>query len=453
MFCALAALSGCDEKADADADPDMPGRTASTLEWRACGKGQCAELEVPLDSRAPEAGTVSIAVKRIEADRAPYRGLLFINPGGPGMPSKGFVGDNADVLRAVFPGFDVIGLDPRGTGDSQGIQCDSGLGLGSAYAAGKTAAVLGVYREAAERCAAANRPLFDHLGTNQVIDDIDLVRQALGAEELNFLGISYGTRLAAEYARKYPEHARAVVLDATVPPSGDFVELVEGQFDALLETNRHFFEHCADGTLDCPPEPQRAFDDYVAGLDPAQADGFLKAWQLYLTMPFGPAILAEALSDGFTASSGGGMEVMLPGSNVDSLVNLAIHCTDSTGAPLTASEAEAEMARFEALSPTFAPLGLLSLACAGFPPARDPVPTGAFTPRIAPLIIGGGEDILTPFAWAEETALEIHGASLLRSEHFGHSAISYGSRCVFDEVRAFLVDPRPLPAGSSCGNP
>jgi pimeloyl-ACP methyl ester carboxylesterase len=454
VFCTLLGLSGCDDRADADADPDMPGRAQSSLEWRDCGKGQCAELVVPLDSRAPEAGTVSIAVNRLRADRAPYRGVLFVNPGGPGLPGKAFVEANADNLRAIFLGFDIIGFDPRGTGDSQGIHCATELDVENAYAGGNTTAVLGVLREEGERCAAANRPLIDHLGTNQVIDDVDRIRAALGSEELNFLGISYGTRLAAEYARTYPEHTRAVVLDATVPPSGDFLELVHGQFDALVEAHHEFFEACSDGYIDCPSEPERVFDSYLASLDPKQASKFLRIWQALLTVPFGPPILAEALRDGFAEPSSGEMDgAEAPLAAIDTIVNLTIHCTDSTRTPLTTSEAEAEMARFEAISPTFVGTALLSLACSAFPIRRDPVAHGAFTPRIAPLVVGGVADILTPFAWAEEAALEIRGASLLVSEHFGHSAMSYGGPCALATIRDFFVDPKPLPEGATCPGP
>lgn len=450
VLCAVFALSGCDDRADADADPDLPGRAASSLEWRDCGKGQCAELVVPLDSRAPEAGTVSIAVNRIRADRTPYRGVLFVNPGGPGLPGKSYVDANADVLRGTFLGFDIIGFDPRGTGDSQGIHCATDLALGSAYAEGKTAAVLEVLKAEGERCAAANRPLIDHLGTNQVIDDIDRIRHAVGSEELNFVGISYGTRLASEYARKYPEHTRAVVLDATVPPSGDFLELVQGQFDALLEAHAGLFEACRAGLLDCPPEPQRVFETYLASLDVEEGLKFLRVWQSLLTLPFGPPILAEGLRDGFAGPANADMAAAQPRSTIDTIVNLTIHCTDSTRAPLTASEAEAEMERFRGLSPTFAGTALSSLACSAFPIERDPIATGAFAPRIAPLVVGGVADILTPLAWAEETALEIRGASLLTSEHFGHGALSYGGPCAVAAIRDFLVDPKPLPEGATC---
>jgi pimeloyl-ACP methyl ester carboxylesterase len=451
IFCALVALGGCSDAGDADPGPD--GNAASTLVWRNCGKGQCAELAVPLDPRAPEVGTVSIALNLIRANPSPSRGVLFVNPGGPGLPGKEFVEANADALRSLLPGFDLVGFDPRGTGDSQGIHCQSELDLAGAYLVGKTQAVLRTLEEAAQRCAESRRPLFDHLGTNRVVDDIELLRQALGSEELNFLGISYGTRLAVEYARKYPERARAVVLDAAVPPSGDFIELVEGQFEALLEMHQKFFQACSEGVFDCPPEPERVFDEYVGSLEPAQAAGFVRKWQSFLSTAFGPAILAEALRNGFTGSSMDGMQVMLPDANIDAFVNLAIHCTDSTRGPFTPSEAEAEMAYFETQSPTFASLGLLSLSCVALPVARDPVATGAFTPRIAPLIIGGIADILTPYVWAEESALELRGASLLTSEHFGHSAMSFGSRCVFDEVRDFLIDPEPLPVGATCPSP
>ena len=147
------------------------------------------------------------------------------------------------------------------------------------------------------------------------------------------------------------------------------------------------------------------------------------------------------------------MDAAQPLVAIDTIVNLTIHCTDSTRAPLTTWEAEAEMARFERLSPTFAGTALHSLACSAFPITRDPVAHGAFTPRIAPLIVGGVADILTPLAWAEETALEIRGASLLTSEHFGHSAISYGGPCAIATIRDFFVDPKPLPEGTLCPGP
>src|SRR6185295_13754061 len=141
-----------------------------------------------------------------------YRGVVLVNPGGPGAPGKSFVASLAQPLRQQFPGFDFIGFDPRGVGQSAPLGCSAGAAV-DVDAIMKTSGIAGwieLLRTESERCAAENGPLFQHVGSNQVVADMDRIREALGEEELNYIGLSYGTRLGALYAQAFPEHARAV---------------------------------------------------------------------------------------------------------------------------------------------------------------------------------------------------------------------------------------------------
>jgi pimeloyl-ACP methyl ester carboxylesterase len=455
-LCACAALIACGGEDDETTDLDDSGRPAGSLAWRACGSAQCAEVQVPIDHAAPELGTLPIAINRVLADGfVPYRGVLLINRGGPGADGKSFVEGNSQGLRAAFPGFDFVGFDPRGTGESRPLDCALDADLASEYEQGSASAVQAAVKAEGERCAGASRPLFDHMGSNQVVDDIDLIRRALGHQEINFLGISYGTRLGVLYARKYAESARAVVLDAPITPSGDFVELVEGQFDALLGAHQAFFAACAARVLDCPPEPERVFESVVErAKESGELDHFVSLWHVLLTTPTGRELMAQGLREEAGQIPGAMMAGMPPAEelvpDINGAANFTIHCSDNTRAPPSAIEAEAIMARFESLSAAFASLGLLALRCGAWPVANDAIPTGPFTPRVPPLVIGGTQDILTPYAWAEEQSLALGGASLLQSQHYGHGAISWGSRCVAERIRDYLEDPRPLPAGLSC---
>ena len=49
------------------------------------------------------------------------------------------------------------------------------------------------------------------------MDDIDEIREALGYEQVNLYGVSYGTRAALVYLRQHSEHVRAAILKGVAP--------------------------------------------------------------------------------------------------------------------------------------------------------------------------------------------------------------------------------------------
>ena len=89
-----------------------------------CESGfECATLEVPLDYTDPAGDTIDLALLRVPAtgDRI---GSLVVNPGGPGAPGTDYAAQAESALRRpLLDAYDVVGFDPRGTGDSSPVDC------------------------------------------------------------------------------------------------------------------------------------------------------------------------------------------------------------------------------------------------------------------------------------------------------------------------------------------
>ena len=130
-----AAVLGC-VAAFAAATPGFANASVSArgIQWHGCGPElppnlQCGELSVPLDYARPRGATTKLGFARLPAqDRARRVGSLIINPGGPGAAGSSFVAIEALGRHLWHPAlhrrFDLIGMDPRGTGLSAPIQCD-----------------------------------------------------------------------------------------------------------------------------------------------------------------------------------------------------------------------------------------------------------------------------------------------------------------------------------------
>jgi pimeloyl-ACP methyl ester carboxylesterase len=436
-------------------------RPADPLAWTPCGATECATLQVPLDRDVPDGETITIAINRSRADDdVPYRGLIIYNPGGPGLPGRATIEASAVLLRDFLPGFDVVGFDARGTGGSTPVPCTIDVDPARVYAEAGVGAAIATYGELGSLCAEGSGALLDHLGSQEVVRDIDHIRSALGHEVINFWGVSYGTRLGALYAQTFPQHTRALVLDAPMAPRADYVELVDGQFDALLLAQAAFFDACAAGELSCPAEPEAAFEQLLAAADEQEGlrDLVVRVWALSLSSPFGRQSLAQLLTSGGMDVEPAMGAVIDPGvmsllSTLNLATNFSVHCADDATPPLDAAQGEALMASFLERSSVFVTQGVPALACAGWPGAPDPVPALAFEASVPPLVIAGSQDSLTPLAWGEEMAGALGGSRLVVSEHYGHGALAFGGPCIGSVFRSYLEDLTLPPAGTRCPAP
>jgi pimeloyl-ACP methyl ester carboxylesterase len=457
--------------------PSSP--TPFELSWRSCGISgtrtvECAELQVPLDYDNPESERILIALNRIvvPAD-VERRGTLLYNPGGPGGSGKEVARVLASIgsFDAIAPGFDIVGFDPRGVGDSSALECE----FIDDFLAGDTGttpedAMMEMVSEygletaiedwawLSEQCRDYWGELFDHMGSNDVVRDIDAIRAALGEEKLNFLGASYGTRLGALYAQTFPERVRAIVLDAPVAPRASIVEQVQGQFDELLVVHEAFFTECDAGRIACPPDARALFDAFVASADSLGIlSQMLDNWQMGLSYSFGTDYLPFVLDQQATQPTAEWMygHIGIFGdADTSGFIQLTnINCSDNAGPLLSIAEANARIGDAIARSPLFAGALFPIVTCNGWSATPNPVAplTAPFAPPL--LVIAGTHDLRTPTQWGRDMADSLESGVLLVSEHWGHTIAGAGSECVDGILRDYFVN-LALPAeGTVCPAP
>jgi pimeloyl-ACP methyl ester carboxylesterase len=460
--CLLACGSSTpDMPEDASLDPgeiDLdPALIEADAAWEPCGgRIECRQIEVPVDYSAPEGEKLSIAVSRSPAwEGYDHRGVILLNPGGPGGRGRPFL-EAVDARRALgmLRGFDLISFDPRGVGDSGGIPCGSELYPKVAFESGGVGGLIDYYQTDSLACAGRLGPLFDHLGSQDVVQDIERIRQTLGEERVNFLGASYGTRLAALYAQTFPEHVRAFVLDGPVHPVADLSALVQSQFEALVAASDELITDCLDGTLDCPYDADLVVEDlWNRSLELDAEDSFAGMWKGELAQPGGREYLAEFLYTYAYFPEVWEDYVLLPTSDQtpgEIAVNQAVHCTDQNAAVPSAADVDAQLAEFAEISPQFAVTTLSLATCTGWHVAPNPVPILADAGAPPLLLIAGEHDILTPPAFAEEMQRSIAHSVLVRSNHYGHGAVLVGLPCIDSMLENFFEQLELPQNGATC---
>lgn len=171
---------------------------------------QCATLDVPFDRADPAVGSIALAVQRVPTS-APRVGVIVLLAGGPGQPALGpFEALLAPLAHEpALRGFELVAFDQRGTGQSQGLQCPED---GGSLKGGLTS-----YVGACGTALGATRPFYT---SQESVEDLGSLRQALGGTPLSLFAVSYGTRVAGMYAREYPRGVARMVLDSLVPSTG-----------------------------------------------------------------------------------------------------------------------------------------------------------------------------------------------------------------------------------------
>ena len=236
--------------AQASADPDQ---TRFKIAWSACEKSpqtQCGTLKVPLDWSKPSGATISLAIARRPAKDPQQRvGTLFFNPGGPGDgAAKYIVMAETIFTSALIERFDLVGMDPRGMENSSQVRCTVPLITPETTVFPKTEQqfqqLVKHNREVGLNCLDKAGDLVRHMDTVSVARDHEALRLALGENKINWLGISYGTQLAANYAQLYPTRTRAMVLDAPLEHSQAEVHQVADEIIAAEDSFNRFADWC-----------------------------------------------------------------------------------------------------------------------------------------------------------------------------------------------------------------
>jgi pimeloyl-ACP methyl ester carboxylesterase len=185
---------------------------------------ECALLRVPLDYRHPDGRSIEIAVSRLRTSTpALRRGVLLLNPGGPGGPGLDLPLFLAQVAPPeVLQRYDLIGFDPRFVGRSTPISCRLVIQRVEQVVPwplpGGVRENAELARATAAACASAAGQWLPHVTTANTARDMDRIRAALGERRISYLGYSYGTYLGAVYASLFPTRTDRLVLDSAVDP-------------------------------------------------------------------------------------------------------------------------------------------------------------------------------------------------------------------------------------------
>ncbi|MCZ4602836.1 alpha/beta fold hydrolase [Streptomyces sp. Lzd4kr] len=216
--------SNCDSRRP----PDMP-----VDKWEEMMAGlECGMVTAPLDYRNPGGEKAHIAVTRLKAKNpAKRRGVLLVNPGGPGASGQLLPKGFADQRIAEI--YDIIGFDPRGVGDSTPLAlCEERTGKEISDSRPTDAQFSAIAEEAQQRelgCQKASGKVRPFISTPNTARDMDLIRAAAGEKRINYLGISYGTYLGAVYGSLFPSRLDRSVLDSSMHPDWFYYEAAKQQ--------------------------------------------------------------------------------------------------------------------------------------------------------------------------------------------------------------------------------
>lgn len=450
---------------------------------------QCARLKVPLDYAKPAGPAIQVAVLRKPANgKATRIGSLLINPGGPGAS-----GTEAAAALTVTPtfgklnaSFDVVGFDPRGLGASRPqLDCLTPQERDADRAEdgetdGSKAGVAAVERQErafAEKCAERTehgKQFLAHVGTRDVVRDMDVLRSALGDKKLSYVGYSYGTRIGYTYAEQFPTKVRALLLDGALDPEQDVVESMVGQGAGFGKAFGKFAQWCAKRT-DCAlgGDPKRAVGAFQQLVRPlierkvSLTDGrklsFEDATTAAVQALYSPS-LWEQLNTGLNELKRDRGEQLIAladqymernkdgsyGAIQDALV--AIRCVDDP--PVTdLGKISAAQRRFLKVAAFLDPgtrFGGYRDACAFWPAKPTGEPHLPDVKGVPPtLVISTTGDPATPYQAGVQLAKAMGGA-LLTFEGTQHTIFGQANKCVDDAGVAYLVNGTLPKKGTRC---
>ncbi|MDP9117054.1 MAG: alpha/beta hydrolase [Actinomycetota bacterium] len=440
----------------------------------------CGKVAVPLSYADPTGRSIDIAMVKVHDDRNPTANDLVVNPGGPGGSGIDLaVSLSAQLAGTVLSHFDVVGFDPRGVGLSSPISCVSNTqkdALNDANPDIRTSAgfaqAKSLAKSVADSCTAKYGAALANYDTVNTAKDIDLIREGLGAKQLNYLGFSYGTELGAVYAHLFPRNVRVAVLDGAVDPLTDDITSFADQLGGFEGAFDQFASDCLTRS-DCkslgnPRQvvyglTRQANQTPLKSSDSAEhrtasgsivLTGVLSALYSKSQWPaLGQALIAAqggdakglfALADQYNERQPDGTY-----SNIYD-ANTTISCNDSKPGP-TDAQVTATLSKWVNSYPMFGLWAAASLfSCQQWQATRAPVPLPAAATPQKVLVIGNLHDPATPYQGAKDLTTALGNAELLTWDGEGHTSYLQGSSCIDSDVNAYLVSGTLPPVATTC---
>ena len=434
---------------------------------------ECATARAQLDWQDESAGTLDVAVARVRARKDRY-GSLFINPGGPGASARDFLHYALTFLsKGVLDHYDVVAVDPRGTGGTTSLHCDVNFDEVfsqdiSPDTPAEVDALVSADTTVAKACNAKFEKLLQHISTRNSARDMDFVRGLLGDEKINFLGFSYGTELGATYIADFPEHVGRFVLDGPLDPTQTVLERSLTQGAGFEKNLNSFFAWCDANNGSCAFAPDSAakFDVLYKRLDTSplkNTEGRVATNQTVMLFATATALYAEetykVLGSALQRAWTGDGSVLLTlfdaymGRSADGshtsgqFAYRAIYTADY--ASPTVAEQESLLITAKSTLPRLWPLFSTS-------PHEDPWPqieqrtrpTFSSSAKGTVVVVAAKDDPATPYAGGVRLA-EILDAPLITRNGSDHTSYPF-STCVRNAVDTFLVERSPVAQQTEC---
>ncbi|MGA4668935.1 alpha/beta hydrolase [Propionibacteriaceae bacterium Y1923] len=453
-----------DAKPEGFADPPegqgMDRYLNQRITWADCNGMQCGTVLVPLNWDDPDGQAITLKMKKRLAS-AEKQGTMFINPGGPGGSGQEYVdGFNA----SGFPGYDIIGWDTRGAGESTPVVCADNQQMDdyndvdiSPDDDQEFTALENAQKDFAKWCREQSGALLDHISTIDTVRDLDYLRYLVGDQHLTYMGVSYGTFIGSVYAELYPKRAGRLVLDSAVNITDRETVIQQMGFDLAL---KEFATWCGENA-ECPygdnqdavvqnltawfaeldQNPIRGANNQVLN----QNDGVLgvaaflySGEQAYDSLMNSLRFAREGSDPQYLLLAAGWLQGKDDNGNYGSLAFSfpAIACADSTDSG--AGDVQADWDEAKRLAPIFGLYMGPGMQCTFW--TAKPMDQLKLTAKGAPpiLVLGATGDPATPYEQAQWMAQQLESGTLVTWKGAGHGVYSLGNQCAKTAVEDFV---------------
>lgn len=418
---------------------------------------RCGTLLVPENRDDPNGRTIPINIAVIPATtNDPEPDPLFLLAGGPGQAATQAYPPLLNLFQRLNQRRDIVLIDQRGTGDSNPLHCDNLDDLDPDEQLQRDERIAVIQACAADLAAESDLTQYT---TDTAVQDFDAVRAALGYDQINLYGASYGTRAAMAYARRYPEQVRALVLDAVVGP--DLVLFQQGPRDGQLALEALFARCAADAACaERFPELEADWTRLLAQLEtpqPVDIANPLTGEPLSLTLgrddlaayvysilystdlvAMLPLLIHNAaetgnyaplLTQGFLVSESAGLEL--------GMLYTVTCAEDAAVLDMTQAEALQAESDFGLQADEFVAI------CEAWPETAVAGDLRApLTVDVPVLLLSGAADPVTPPSYAESVAEALPDSLHVVVPNYGHSVVNVGCvpTLVTDFIRAGTLD-------------
>jgi len=436
----------------------------AALDFRPCPEAAgfaCATLPVPLDRTGVLPGTVELRVAREEDPPVFARVPLVALTGGPGQPGVAYGPIWQASLEGIGARYRLVVLDPRGTGRSGRLVCP---GLQAQALTDVTVRAPGTV----EACAARLGPGRDAYATTAVVEDLEALRMALGAERIALAGVSYGSYVAVRYARAHPDRVERLILDSVVPQENVGLDL-PATWPAIRSLLRTLCagRACRGITRDAPGDLARTVArlrdrplaaavvdargrPHAAAVDAAALYDLLLLTSLDDELRAELPALLEAAAAGDAAPLVRAAERSLapwrfPATTQSWAVHAAALCADLPPAASVPALPADVVAPFD---PAMASANGLRDLCSRWPTSSAaPAPAPGPLRDVPTLLLAGALDVLTPPVNAAVEAARAPRGQLVVVPEVGHSTLTGGNDCARRAVARFV---RGQPTAAVC---